>query len=85
MGRARDKSVDGDIRKIKRTWSQSNGDTSVHNVLVLLCECEDLSLDSQHSHKKPGAGGHVGWTEAHNSQKLWEELGPEGKFLGGQA
>ena len=55
------------------------------NVLVLLCECEDLSLDSQHSHKKPGAGGHVGWTEAHNSQKLWEELGPEGKFLGGQA
>lgn len=81
MGRAVDKSVDSDIRKIERCGPRAR--EMPRSVMCLPCRYGDLSLDSQHSHKKPGAGGHEAGLLPQNSRKLSVEAAPGSKFQGG--
>lgn len=78
MGRAKDRCVDGDRQKMARCDSRAG--KMPLSVMCLPRKCGDRSLDSQHSHKKPGAGGPGSWDpatefpEAFGRTGTWREV-----------
>lgn len=77
--------VDGDRQKIARCDPRAG--KMPLSVMCLPCKCGNWTLDSQHSHKKPGAGGPGSWApatefpEAFGRTGTWREV--PGKY--GQA